>query len=264
MAAVVLKNEPLDQARSVEVNVFDPGTSLGAEPGTDLADYAFVSQSTYKYVPATGTLANKRHTLVIADDVIEAVDTGTDSVTVTAHGYRTGDGPFDCDEILGDIGVGDDVYIIVDDENTIAFAATLADAYADNREALTGTETGATISDNADTERGIRGKWQYTFTQTETDVDACELSFAILGHATLEGGASINLERGGSSLLDETLEDDVTVGYGLRAVVRGELAPYEIDGNEHVVMSLDGTKESHRGTVTESGRSGMVLTDLSP
>lgn len=263
MAAVVNKNEAIAQARSVEINVFASDGTL-APPETDLTGFVFISQSTYKLIPATGSTINKRHTLVIADDVIESVDTGADEVTLTAHGYRHLDGPIISDETIGSIAIGNDVFIIYVDENTVAFASSLDNAASGVREALTGTETGATLSDYAETERAIPGKWQHTFTQAETNVNACELNVQIIGHPTYEGGASVNLERGGASLLDQELEDGHTVGDAMRAQFRGEIAPYELDGNEHIIMSIDGTKESHRATVTDSGRSGTVITDLSP
>lgn len=261
MSGLIKQNEATASARSVEINVFDPGTGLGAAPETDLAGYVFISQGTYKYVPAAGATVNKRRTLVVADDVIESVDTGADTATLTGHGYETGDGPFDADEAIGSIAAGDDVYIIVVDENTVAFAANLADAYADNRVALAGTEDGATIADNADTERGIRGKWIHTFTQAETNVTACELSVAILGHDTLEGGASVTLDRSLSSVWDAEMEDGHSYGDGMRVLVRGEAAPYTITGNDYVIRDLADTKDSHHGTITGSGRSGAAIDD---
>lgn len=262
MSALVLKNEPVSGARAVEISVFDPTTALPVDHDEDITSYLYVRPGTYKYALAVGTVTNCRRALTTSSDTIESVDTGLDQVVMTAHAYQNLDGPFDGDMVIGTVNAGDDIWIIVVDANTVAFASSLANAIAGTRVGLIGGETGAAITSSASTERGIPGKWLYTFAAAEIASDVPEVSVAILGHATWTGGASVTLSRSGASLLDEILEGDVTVGAALRAVARGELADYEKDGNDFDIKKLDGTT-SHRGTVTESGRT-VEIVDLGP
>lgn len=263
MSAKITRNASDDADRSVEVNVFDPGAGRGAAPETDLTGYVFISQSTDEYIAATGTMVNKRFPITPASDAIESVDTGTDEATVTGHPWQHGDGPFDADEIIGAVAIGDDVYIIYVDENTVAFAESLEDAYADVRIALAGTETGATLAPNADTKRGIYGKWQYTFEQTETDVAACELSVAILGHATLEGGASVILDQAGSNIWGLESENGVSYGNDFRAMRAVLVGDWVIIDGVKYYKSADGAKDRVYGTRTTTTRTSDV-DDLDP
>ncbi len=270
------KNEPTALRRRCLVTVTDDG-GYPVDPGIDFIAEGMVfvlGVNSPDADLATGTLTNVRRALNVAADVIESVDTGADTVAMTAHNYRTGDGPFDSDEVTGPVAIGGDIYAIRVDADTVAWATSPENAYADTRIALAGTETGATITKNASTKRGCPGRFIYEAPQVELDHNTTEMGVFVDG--VTSGNVSCLLRNGGgaetviamsteiASILDLELEDGHTVGDALRAVFRGEAAPYEIDGNEHIVKSIDGTKISHRGTVTESGRSGMVITDLTP
>lgn len=263
MGALVLKNEPVAGARAVKIKVFNPSLGIGADHDTDLSGYVYVRPGTYKASLALGTLTNIRRALTTSSDTIESVDTGLNEVVMTGHAFQNLDGPFDCDESLGGfIAAGDDFWIIVVDENTIAFALSLADAIAGTRISLSGSETGAAITSNALTERGVRGDFLYTFTQGETNHDVAEIEVAILGHATLEGGATVTIDRG-SSVWDAVGADGVTRGEEMTRVYRGEVAPYTYDPitGHHMVRNVADTADSHEGVITASGR---IDTDQHP
>ena len=267
MSALIHRGESVPSQRRVRCNVFNPNTGQPAPRGTDFTGYVYVSQSTYKHIPATGTFTNKRRTLSVANDAIEAVDTVADTATMTAHLYETGDGPLSSDETIGALAIGADLYIISVDANTIAFAASLADAYAGTKVALTGTEVGATIGADSATERGLDGKFQYEFTQPEVDVPGCELEVEILGHPTYEGGASVTLDQNASSVwdADDGSGTGRTMGDLQRMSARTAGAKILINTvtGEFTVRDLDDTKDSHGGTVTESGgRVASVIYDL--
>jgi hypothetical protein len=219
---------------------------------------------------ATGDITNQRRRLQIGDDVVESVDTGADTLTLTAHEYETGDGPFDCDEALGTVTAGNDFWIIVVDANTIAIADDLEDAYDDSRVALAGTETGATISDNANTKRGLDGHFIYEATQTETNHDAAETIVLVDGEfdsgdytRASNAGAYTTVEM--SSATDDigstVLENGLTRDDAWRLMLRHVAALYSKTGNDFVFRDMADTKDSHHGTVTASGRVTAVVDD---
>lgn len=82
----------------------------------------------------------------LADIVFGAVNTGTSSVTMTAHGMVTGAGPFRVGNSGGALPTGlavdTDYWIIVVDANTIKFASSKANAIALTSISLTTTGTG--------------------------------------------------------------------------------------------------------------------------
>jgi hypothetical protein len=82
-----------------------------------------------------------------------------------------------------------------------------------------------------------------------------------MGHATLEGGASVTLERSGSALLDEVLESGHTVGDALRLMLRECAAKFSITGSVIQFRDIADTKDSHHGTVTASGRTDAGIDD---
>jgi len=71
--------------------------------------------------------------LEVADDIVEAVDTLADTLTLTAHGLFTGDGPFQftTDDTLPDgILLATDYWVVRVDANKIKLAESLEDAIA--------------------------------------------------------------------------------------------------------------------------------------
>jgi hypothetical protein len=264
MSALVLKNEPVAGARSVEITVFDPSLATGADPGTDLDGYLYVSQSGPTYALALGTWVNKRRPL--PGEVIPfTCDHTTNTLTAVGHGLQTGDGAATVTATVAPpapLIVATSYWVIVVDDDSFMLAASLADAYAGTEIDLTTDGTGTfTLVITTSTERGIPGKFQYTFTQLETSADVAELTVAVMGHATLEGGASVTLERSGSALLDEVLESGHTVGDALRLMLRECAAKFSITGSVIQFRDIADTKDSHHGTVTASGRTDAGIDD---
>lgn len=84
--------------------------------------------------------------LVFADDAVEVVDDVADTLTLTAHGLETADGPVrltTTGTLPGGLAPGTDYWVIVDDDDTVAIAASLADAIAGTRIAIADAGTGA-------------------------------------------------------------------------------------------------------------------------
>ncbi len=258
--ATWLQNEPTASKRRCLLRVMNMATGQLASRGIDFTGYVYITRGGSKSYAALGTIENHRRALVVADDVVESVDTGTDALTLTAHGYETGDGPFVADEVMGTIAIGDPIYIIVDDANTIGIASTAALAYAGTREALTGTETGATISDSADTERGIDGEFIVTATQAETSYSVTELIISIYGYASHEGQTTVTIQGSGDG--DVVLEGAYTRDDLRRVQLRTMAAKFSKVGNVFTFRDLADTKDSHTGTVTASGR--IVISIIDP
>lgn len=101
--------------------------------------------------------------VVIADDDVDAVTEGSDTLTITGHGYKTGDGPvrIASDGVLpGGLFAGVDYWVGVVDANTVKLFASRATLLAGGSVAastaidITSAGTGThTISDTSATER---------------------------------------------------------------------------------------------------------------
>jgi hypothetical protein len=276
MAAGWAKNEVAAIKRRADmiIQYWDGSGHIMAPPGTDFvaAGAVFISGvESPDFALALGTLTNKRRPLVIADDVVESVDTGADTLTLTAHSYQTGDGPLDSDEVMGPVAIGDDIWIGKIDANTIAVYTTLADAYADtNRVALAGTETGATISDNATTERGMWGHFTYQATQAETNHDAPETAILIDGEVDgldfrrMNGGGAyttVGMETSSDDFGAVELENGLTRDDAMRIVLRTLAAKFSKSGNVWQYRDMADSKDSHHGTVTSAGRIDAGIDD---
>lgn len=266
MAAEIQKNEVVAGKRQIDLIVSADG--YGPAPReTDFMALGILFVPDPANIPhyklGTGTCVNKRRPLVVADDVVESVDTGADNITLTGHSYELGDGPFTSDEVMGTVAIGDPFYIIIDDANKVAIAATLADAYAGTRVALAGTETGATISDSAATERGLDGKFTYTFTQTETNVSLDELSVLIegAGFANAQGGGAYSTAAliNTASALEQVAEGGFTYAELIILMARELLAKFSKVGNDYVIRDIPDSKDSHTATVTPSGKTASSI-----
>lgn len=85
------------------------------------------------------------NTLSLPDDDIEAVDDTTDSFTLTAHVYETGDGPVTAittDTLPAGLEEDTNYFVIVLDPDTVQLAATLADALAGTPVSISDAGTG--------------------------------------------------------------------------------------------------------------------------
>lgn len=263
MGAQIAKNEVVAAKRRAWCTIYADGYLL-ADRGTDFMSLGIVwiGQSSGALIAAQGTMTNVRHAFAPDNDVVESADTDAETLTLTGHEYETGDGPFVADEDLGTITAGNDFWIIAVDANKIAIAASLEDAYSDTRVELAGTETGATISKQDDTTRGIDGRFIYEFTQAETNVDGSELVICVEGpgYRFKNGGGTITtvaLISSAASVWAESAgpnELGATMGDLLRGVARTHMAPREKNGATETTKSLDGAKDSHSGTISGSGR----------
>ena len=225
------------------------------------------------FVLAVGTMTNQREPLVIGDDAVEATNVGADTVTLTAHAYKNLDGPVVSSLNLGAVVAGTDVWIIVVDANTIAFATSLTNAQAGTKIDLTADVTGAVISDKATTQRGVDGHFEYIASQPETDHPSPETIVIVNGPAgsgyeRSGGGGAYTTVTMASSANDwgsTILEDGITRDEALRAILRTEAAPFREEvGGVITYRDMADTKDSHHGTITSAGRSATGIDDLGP
>jgi hypothetical protein len=267
MGASWAKNEVTAVKRRCDLIVMKSDGTL-APRGTDFMSLGYVYISGVEspdFALAVGTMTNKRRPLVVSDDVTEGVDTGADTVTLTGHGYETGDGPFVSDE-GGPTVIGGNLWIIVDDANTIAFASSLANAYSDTRIGLAGTETGVTISDTADTQRGIDGHFTYEATQAETNHDAPETVVIVDGtnyERSTGWGAftTVTMISSSTDFGSEVIENGLTRDDLLRLCARSLVANFTKTGNDYVIRDLADSKDSHESTVAPAGKTGSNIID---
>jgi hypothetical protein len=95
--------------------------------------------------------------ITIADDTAESVDATANTLTLTAHGLLTGDGPVrwtTTDTLPGGMAIDTNYWIVRVDANTIKLAATFADAMAASPVTIDLTDTGTgshTLVDTATT-----------------------------------------------------------------------------------------------------------------
>lgn len=94
---------------------------------------------------------------VIADDTVESVSAAANTLTLTAHGLLTGDGPVrltSSGTLPGGLATGTDYWVIKVDANTIKLATSLVNALAGTPIDITGAGTGThTLSDTSETRR---------------------------------------------------------------------------------------------------------------
>ncbi len=90
-------------------------------------------------------LKRERNPLDLADDVIEAVDVGLNTLTLTGHAYVTGDGPVQGvgAALPGGLAENTDYWVIVDGPNTIRLARRFLDAVAATPVAIDLTSAGS-------------------------------------------------------------------------------------------------------------------------
>jgi hypothetical protein len=261
MGALWQKNQPTASLRRCDLLPAHNDDGTAAPRGTDFTGFVYVSQDGNDYALGTGTITNCRRALVVADDTVESVDTGADTMTLTAHGYETGDGPFIADEAVGGLGVATDFWIISVDANTIQIAASLADAYAGAYLSMVGTEAAAIISDKATTQRGLDGKFRYTASQAETNYDTAEIAVVIAGHATYSAYTTVDMATESASVWSTVIENGLTAEDLLRICARFAGANFSVVGTLYTYRDLADTKDSHHGTITASGRSSAAVDD---
>lgn len=264
MGAFIWKNEATPASRTVRLVASSLADNSLAPRSTDFTGYVTVSQSGSS-IPGTGTISNYRRALTLSDDVVEATDTGADTVTMTGHAYETGDGPVRVDTTVGGLSTGVDYWLVAVGAggNTVAFAASAADAYAGTYINLTADVTGVTVTASYatySTKRGVDGHFDYVIPQTETNFDGCELVVEILGHATYYAFSSCGHGPSQIQGFESTAEGSYTQGDIARLIVAMVAnAPVDWTTGSATIKSLDGTKT--RATVTfETSGSAKRLT----
>lgn len=266
-----IQNEATASRRRCLLRVMNMATGRLADRGINFASYVYITRGGTKSYAALGTIENHRRDLVVADDIVESVDAGADTMTLTAHGYETGDGPFVADEAMGAIGLGTQFWIINPATggtggNLISIASSLVNAYAGTVVPLTGTETGAIISDVVgSTERGIDGEFIYSAAAAEATYSVTELVVSIFGFAYHEGQTTVTIDQAGSvwsagdgSGTGRTM-GDLVVGTARTAMGRIIIDPVT---GAYVVRNLDDTADSHGGTISATGRDDIDLSGL--
>lgn len=168
------RNEPIAARRRAPLFVYDidgapaPATTLFTGTNELLVD-----KGDGKYVAAGGVLSTTDRPLVIADDVIEAVDTVNDRLTLTAHGLSTGDGPIQfttTGALPTGIVAATNYWVIPFDANQVSIATTLANALSGVKVDITAAGSGVnTLVDVASTTRLNDGAWIYEASQAETN-----------------------------------------------------------------------------------------------
>lgn len=261
MAAFIEPNELTASKRTIDVIVSSTVDGSSCPPGTDLTGRMFISQSSSDYIAATGTLTQKKRAVASSTSLeIEATDTTANTVTVTGHGYRTGAGPWLPDTTGGGLDDATDVYLIVVDFDTLAFATSEANAYAGTKIDLSADVTGVEIVADATTKEPIPGHYTYTLTQTETDYTGSDGAFLIDKAQAAEdehgwyGYATFTVRAMPKGFADASGEGSREWGDLLILCARTLAAKFTKTGNDYQYRDLDDTKDSHHGTVTSAGR----------
>lgn len=226
------KNEATAGKRRVTVYVSTADGTAPAPRDTDFADCVTLDRSSGVYVPAAGPLVNAFDELAMADQTFTW--SSGNNVTATSHPYENGDGPFTfttTGALPTPLAVAPyQAWIIVVDGNTIAFATTLAHAYAGTKIALSGSSSGtnkvtATGVASPGSLRPLDGVFVYPATQAETDFDGSELvvrvvkdGFALaLARATFAGSVNVASFDDGA-ITAEAFGDDALALLGVDVV----------------------------------------------
>lgn len=269
MGAQFFKNDAVAARRRCYMKIFGldgvtPANRGDASTG-QFTGFLYVSKSSPDAVAATGTITNRRKAWVIADDVVEATNTGApESTQLTAHGLETGDGPLRPTTTLGGFVAGTDYWVIKIDANNVSWATTLAFAYAGTKLNITADVTGMVFQDVVGvTQRGIDGQFIYEAPQAEINFDGSEFIVSLEKPASY-APSETSVAMGGANGFDAIMEGAYTYGDDMRLVVRDEVAKFSKVGNDFVKRNLADTKDSHSGTVTSAGRTASVIIDPTP
>ena len=201
------KSEPTAAKRRVLIAAYDSDGAL-ADPRHTFAgtNEILVDPSTGVLAAPAGTLANVVKPLVVADFTFTTTH-ASELVTATAHGLKTGDGPFrltTTTTLPAGYSLATDYWWIWLSDNTGQFASSLANALAGTAQAITTDGTGThTCSDVAGTQRLVDGHWTYTATAAEIGYSGTY--FAVrLEHEETTGTGSDHQEAGGVVTLTGT------------------------------------------------------------
>lgn len=284
---VVNKNEATASRRTVTVRVFQDDGVSPADKGLSLLANTFIDPGNGVLVAAAGTIVNKRKPLAFADLTFGTVTVNpTNTVGITAHGLQTGDGGerlTTTGALPAGLTIGTDFWIIVVDQNTVAFATSLANAYAGTKVLLTSTGSGTNKITNtgATSQRGLDSEFLYTLTQAETNVVANEIVVIVekpsylrcesyvtirdladvlaTNVATIADAAVASIWSGPGAILEGSFH----AADLMRLAVAMLAAPAsDFQTNSIVIKSLDGSKIRCTIAVTPAGRQSFTPTDL--
>ena len=262
------KNEVTALKRQCTLLVYKDGALCPR--GEDLMATGFVyfrGANSPNVDPAVGTMTNQRRGLVVADKNIEAVDTAADTLTFTAHGLETGDGPFNfgtTSALPGGLSAFATPYWLIKvDADKVKVATSLANAYAGTAVDLTSSGSGTnTMSDTATTTRGIDGRFVYQATQTETNHDGVESEVFVDSGSS--GSFALKDGNGGGAVVSmasavkgfETVFEGGYDGLQIATLWTSVLAGPVLDFSTGVLAfkSLDGTKTRLTVTTGPTGR----------
>lgn len=154
--------------------------------------------------------------LVIADDTVESVDAGADTLTLTAHGLLTADGPvrFSTTGTLpGGLAVDTDYWLIKVDADTLKVASSFLNALDGTAINLSDTGSGThSLEDTGETER--QGSEIAHKARGQRNVTLTMQCFAEDATGTARAGAILDAVRAGAVL--PTARDALRVaGVGL-------------------------------------------------
>lgn len=284
---VVNKNEATASRRTVTVRVFQDDGVSPADKGLALLANTFIDPGNGVLVAAAGTIVNKRKPLAFADLTFGTVTVNpVNTVGIAAHGLQTGDGA----ERLTTTGalptgltVATDYWMIVVDPNTVAFASSLATAYAGTKLSLTsvGSGTNKITNTGATSQRGLDSEFLYTLTQAETNLAVNEIVVVVEkpGYLRCESFVTIRDLTDVVSTNVATIADAAvaSIWSGPGAILEGSFhaadllrlanamlaAPAsDFQTNTIVVKSLDGSKIRCTIAVTTAGRQSFTPGDL--
>lgn len=197
------RNEWRPEKRRVSIYVLADDNTPAPATTVFASGELLISQGDGHYFVASQYgLSNTDKPLVAADDVVESVSAGADTLQLTAHGRKTGDGPMrftTSGTLPAGLATGTDYWIIVDDADNIQIADSVADAISGTAIDITTAGTGThTLIDTADTRTLIDGLFVYEAAQT--DIDYLGSKFSIL----------ISKSGFQDSAVDVGLSDEVT------------------------------------------------------
>lgn len=271
------KNEPVPIKRQCGIMVYKSGVPAPVDSDLIAAGMVWVRGANSPNADAAlGTMTNVRRALTLPDDIVEAVNVGADTLQLTGHAYKTGDGPMNFHS-SGAIPPGSIAapYVIVIDADNIALADTLAHAYDGTKLDLTGAGSGViTMSTAAGSQRGIPGRFVYQATQLETNHDGAEMEITVddggIGNYALAdgngGSAFVTMDQNGG-ILDTIITADGKTFADVLRFLYGTDGAGEIDKDPvtgaYSVWNETHTKVIATGVLTADGRHTVVVGDLS-
>lgn len=260
------KNEPTASKRRVTIFLYD----IDGQPIEPLVPIVFgtdllVDKGDGAYTTPLGTLTPTTRPLVVADDVVESVNTTLPSSLVqTAHGLQDCDGPFQwttTNTLPAGMSLLTDYWLTNVTDDTFELATSLANAMAGNSIGISTSGTGThTMHDTASTRRVNRGSYLYEATQAEINYDGSyfALRFAKTNYKDMIEPVELYVRE-----IDELIEGSYSVADILRLIASMNAGPVQnFQTGTLAFKSLDGSKTRNTVTTNATGRTAVVPGDL--